>query len=281
VLRSIGEKFLPRQPVHDLDPAGDAVKRAAQTTIGERFRLRNEHQPPVRVNLRPERVDRRTGLRFGAALDRHRNLEARLPLPVLQQAQREIDLGARHVAAQIPGAGAVGQLLDLDAEVEARGLAGLVAQRDGDAVLAERQRPVRHQREKAAAQRILPIGEARLDVEAAHAVIGVRHRDAIDRDLDGGDAGPRQGPAADFEIAAQRHLHEAADQRRGVEMEPPLAIAGGVAAPDGWRRRGLGRAHREGDLIDLVVGAAQPQPDQMISETRRHAVKLDGTNVIR
>ena len=64
-------------------------------------------------------------------------------------------------------------------------------------------------------------------------------------------------------------------------MEPPLAIAGGVAAPDGWRRRGLGRAHREGDLIDLVVGAAQPQPDQMISETRRHAAKLDGTNVIR
>jgi hypothetical protein len=232
-----------------------------QTTIGERFRLRNEYQPPIPVNLRPERLDRRTGLRLGAPFDRHRDLEARLPLPVLQQAQREIDLGARHVAPQIPGAGAVGQLLDLDAEVEARGLACPVAQRGGDAVLAERQRPVRHQREKAAAQRILPIGEARLDVETAHAVIGVRHWDAIDRDLDGGDAGPRQGPAADFEIAAQRHLHDAADERQCVEMQPPLCVPDSVAAPDGWRRRGLGRAHRQFDLVVFAILTAQAQRD--------------------
>src|SRR5438874_5982727 len=103
------------------------------------------------------------------------------------------------MAPQIPGAGAVGQLLDVDAEVEACGLVGLVAQRDRDAMLARRQYPVWHEREKAAAERVFPIGETRLDVEAAYAVIGIRNRRAVDRDLDRGDAGARQGPAADFE----------------------------------------------------------------------------------
>ena len=108
-------------------------------------------------------------------------------------------------------------------------MSGLVPQRDRDAVVAFRQGAVRHQREEAAGEGVFPIRKTRLDVETANAVIGIRHRPPVDRDLDRRDARPSQCPAADFEIAAQRHPHRSADQARGVEVQFAFGIAGDAA----------------------------------------------------
>ena len=134
---------------------------------------------------------------------------------------------------------------------------------------AFRQHAVRHQGEKAAADRVVPTRKGGPDVEAPHTVAGDRHRGAVDRNLDGGDASPGQRPAGDFEIAADRQLHRAADHRRRIELQFALGIADGVAAVDPDRRRRVSAgANRHRDLADLAILAAHPQCDLVLAAQR-------------
>jgi hypothetical protein len=225
----------------------------------------------MRIDLGAQRGDRRAGpgQRGVVGSDRQHDLEQRLPLLALQDALTDSDFGQGHLAPQRPRAGALGQLLDLDAEFEAGGAAGLVPQRDADLVGAFRQHTVRHQGEKAAAERVAPPRKGGPDVEAPHTISGGRHRRTVDRNLDGGDAGPGQGPAGDFEIAPHRQLHRTANHGRRIELEFAIGVADGVAAVDAARlRRVAAGASGHRDLADLAIVAPHPQCDLVCTAQR-------------
>ena len=185
-----------------------------------------------------------------------------MPAASLQNAPIEVDFGLPHLAPQGPRPGCFGEFLDLDGEPGARRLARLVAQGDGYRVTAVGQDAMRQHRRIPAGQRVVPIGKGGLDVEPPQAVIGQRHGGVIDGDFDRRDAGSGEGPAADFQIAANRRLGRAADQMGAVQVQPEVGIAGGLR---GVRLRSPARDDRDLGFVDLAVFAAYLQRDQVFS----------------
>jgi hypothetical protein len=126
-------------------------------------------------------------------------------------------------------------------------------------MLALGQQAVGQQAKIAAGQRILPVGEGGLDIEPTQPVIRNRERPAIDRDLDPLDSGPGERPAADLEVAADRHVHDAADHVGGIEMQFPLGVAGRLRAA--FPLRVFDRQDRQGDFVHLPALAEHLECD--------------------
>src|SRR6266567_9599133 len=126
---------------------------------------------------------------------------------------------------------------------------------------AFRQDAMRQQRLVAAGERVSPPGKGGLDIEPSEAVIGPRYRCAVDGDVDRHDTDPGDGPAADFEIAANRRLGRAADQTWAVDVQPEVGIAG---SPRGARTPRRAGDDRDLGVVDFAVFAPYPQRDQML-----------------